>query len=222
MNTIGRNTIAGDLLRGFVERVEEIDEKMDDLRADKRVVMAEAQVANLIPAGINYIVKKRKMKPSERAEDDSLKELYLHAMGMEADNPLFRAVGLMKVDITARESVIESMKAFVPVNGSIEIEAGGGPKVRLTRNSAGEVSVTEVVEKPIDAGKPSAAGRTKPPKVDVPDVDGDGAERLGCQAFRDDVPIINNPFPFGDARRPRWDRGWRVESGGDGMGPEED
>lgn len=220
--SIGRNTIAGDLLRGFVERVEEINEKMDDLRADKRVVMAEAQVANLIPAGINYIVKKRKMKPSERAEDDSLKELYLHAMGMEADNPLFRAVGLMKVDITARESVIESMKAFVPVNGSIEIEAGGGPKVRLTRDQAGDVSVIEVVEKPVEVGKPAAGGKSKPPKVDVPDVDGEGAERLGRQAHHDDVPIISNPFPFGDARRPRWDKGWRVASGGDGMGPEED
>lgn len=218
MNSIGKNTIGGELLRGFVERVEQINEKMDDLRDDKRVVMAEAQQANLIPAGITYIVKKRKMKPSERAEDDSLKAMYLHAMGMEADNPLFRAVGLMKVDITARESVIESMKAFVPMGGSIEIEAGGGPKVRLTRDKDGNVSVTEVVEKPMEQSKAPSGGKTKTAKPDAPDVDGDGAETLGRQAFRDDVAIINNPFPFGDARRPRWDAGWRDESGGDGMG----
>lgn len=217
MNSIGKNTIGGELLRGFVERVENINEQMEDLRADKRVVMAEAQQANLIPAGIAYIVKKRKMKPSERAEDESLKAMYLHAMGMEADNPLFRAVGLMKIDITARESVIAAMKDFVPVNGSIEIEAGGGPKVRLTRDAAGNVSVTEIVEKPAGEAK-SEAGPKGKVKAEVPDVDGDGAERLGREAFKADVAIINNPFPFGDARRPRWDEGWRHEGGGDGMG----
>jgi len=40
--SIGRNTIAGELLRGFVDRVENIDAQIADLRADKNVVMAEA------------------------------------------------------------------------------------------------------------------------------------------------------------------------------------
>lgn len=116
--TIGKNTIASELLRGFVERVESVNEKMDDLRDDKRVIMAEAQQADILPSGISYIVKQRKMKPSERAEDDSLKEMYLHAMGMEPNNPLFRMVGLMKVDITSRESVIAWMPAAVRRCGS--------------------------------------------------------------------------------------------------------
>lgn len=221
MNTIGRNTIGGELLRGFVERVENINEQIKSLGKDKAVVMAEAKQANLVPAGITYIVKKRKMKPSERAEAEALEDMYLHSMGMAADNPLFRAVGLMKVDITARESVIESMKAFVPANGSIEIEAGGGPKVRLTRDAAGNVSVSEVVEKPIEqkdasAGKNAAAAKADIP--DIPDVDAAGAEELGRAAFNADAAIISNPFPYGDARRPIWDKGWRDESGGDGMG----
>jgi uncharacterized protein (UPF0335 family) len=218
--TIGRNTIGGELLRGFVERIENINSQIKELQNDKAVVMAEAKAANLIPAGITYIVKKRKLKPSERSEAEALQDMYMHAMGMAADNPLFRAVGLMKVDITTRESVIEAMRAFVPVGGSIEIEAGGGPRVRLTRDKDGAVSVTEVVEKPVEQSKPS--GSKPKPKPEVPEVDGDGAERLGREAFKADVPIINNPFPFGDARRPRWDSGWRRESGGDGMGPEED
>jgi hypothetical protein len=50
-------------------------------------------------------------------------------------------------------------------------------------------------------------------------VDGYGAELLGREAFKADEPIIKNPFPFGDERRPRWDEGWRKESGTDGMGP---
>lgn len=218
MNTMGKNTIAGELLRGFVERVENINADIKELQNDKAVVMAEAKAANLVPAGLTYIVKKRKMKPSERAESEALEDMYLHAMGMAADNPLFRAVGLMKVDIASRESVIEAMKKFVPVNGSIEVESGGGPKVRLTRDNLGNVSVSEVIEKPVPSPEAATAGKIKPAKPDIPNVDAEGAEALGRHAFVADVPIINNPFPFGDARRPRWDKGWRDEGGNDGMG----
>lgn len=216
MNENLRNTVSGELLRGFVERVEAIDEQIAGLRDDKRVVLAEVQAAGLVPAGIRYIVKKRKMKPSERAEAEALEGMYLHAMGMAADNPLFRAAGLMSVDITAKESVIEAMKRFVPSNGSIVIEAGGAP-VRLTRDAQGNVSVTEVIEKPVETKEPKA-GKAPSAKAPVPDVDADGAERLGREAFRTDAAIITNPFPFGDPRRPRWDKGWRDESGSDGMG----
>lgn len=221
MNVIGRNTIAGELLRGFVERVEHEKEQIKIHNDNIGVIMAEAKAANLVPAGVRYIVKKRKMKPSERSEAEALEDMYLHAMGMAADNPLFRAVGLMSVDIATRESVIEAMKKFVPVNGSITVEAGGAP-VRLTRDADGAISVTEVIEKPVQQEVPGTGKKQRPPKADVPNVNPDEAERMGRQAFKQDVPIINNPFPFGDARRPRWDKGWRDESGGDGMGPEED
>jgi uncharacterized protein (UPF0335 family) len=216
MNTIGKNTIAGELLRGFVERVENINEQMKSLGKDKAVVMAEAKQANLVPAGITYIVKKRKMKPSERSEAEALEDMYLHAMGMEADVPLFRAVGLMRVDIASRESVIEAMKKFVPVNGSITVEAGGAP-VRMTRDADGNISITEVIEKPVQQELPKT-GKKSAPKPEVPDVSPDVAESMGRQAFTDDEPIIANPFPYGDARRARWDQGWRDESGSDGMG----
>jgi uncharacterized protein (UPF0335 family) len=212
---IGRNTIAGELLRGFVERMENLAAQKRQLGQDEGVVMAEAKSKGLVPAAIRFVIKKRKMKPSERQEAESMEDLYLHAMGMATDTPLFRTVGLMRVDINAREQVIEAMKQFVPANGSITVEAGGAP-VRLTRDKDGNVAVTEVIEKPMTG---EAGGKTKPaaPKRDVPDVDGDGAESLGRQAFKDDIPIVQNPFPFGDARRPRWDKGWRDESGGDGM-----
>lgn len=221
MTAMGKNTIAGELLRGFVERVENINEQIKSLNQDKAVVMAEAKAANLVPAGVSYIVKKRKMKPSERAEAEALADMYMHAMGMAADNPLFRAVGLMKVDITSREAVIEAMKKFVPANGSITVDAGGAP-VRLTRDKEGNISVTEVVEKPVSSEKPGkSSGKPVMPKADVPDVDDAGAQELGRTAFRKDVPIISNPFPFGDPRRASWDRAWRDESGTDGMGPDD-
>lgn len=45
-----------------------------------------------------------------------------------------------------------------------------------------------------------------------------GAEQMGRQAARDGKPIIDNPFPFSDARRARFDEGWRKESDSDGLG----
>lgn len=44
------------------------------------------------------------------------------------------------------------------------------------------------------------------------------AEQMGRTAARAGTPIIENPFPFGDQRRARFDEGWRKESESDGMG----
>jgi uncharacterized protein (UPF0335 family) len=220
--TLGRNTISGEALRGVIERVENIDLQKKQLTDDRGAVLAEAKASGFVPACINAVVRLRKLKPSVRQEAETLLDSYLHAMGEATDTPLFRAVGLMKVDITSREQVIDAMKKFVPSSGSITIDAGGAP-VRLTRDADGNVAVTEVVEKPIEMPKPSSgAPKGSKPKADIPDVDGDGAEAYGRQMFKDDIPIIKNPFPFGDPRRARCDEGWRRESGGDGMGPDGD
>lgn len=216
MTTMGKNTIGSEMLRGFVEKLEHIADQKKQLSNDASAVLAEAKASGLIPAAIRFVIRKRKMKPSDRQEAEALEDTYLHSMGMATDTPLFRHVGLMNVDITAREQVIEAMKKFVPPTGSITIEAGGKP-VRLTRDKDGNITVTEVIEKPLQKDLPDTnrpAGRMK---ADVPDVTADVAESMGRQAFKDDVPVIGNPFPYGDERRPRWDKGWREESGSDGM-----
>lgn len=217
---MGKNTIAGEMLRGYVERMEQIADQKKQLTDDAAAIMAEAKAAGLVPAAIRFVIKKRKMKPSDRQECEALEDTYLHSMGMATDTPLFRHVDLMSVDINSRESVIEAMKKFVPATGSIVIEAGGAP-VRLTRDKDSNISVTEVIEQPVQQNVPNTSKRTRA-KPEVPDVTADVAETMGRQAYKDDLPVTSNPFPFGDARRPRWDKGWRDESGGDGMGPEED
>lgn len=219
--TLGRNTVSGEALRGVIERVENIDLQKKQLTDDRGAVLAEAKASGFVPGAINAVVRLRKLKPSVRQEAETLLDSYLHAMGEATDTPLFRAVGLMKVDITSREQVIDAMKKFVPSSGSITIDAGGAP-VRLTRDADGNVAVTEVVEKPVEMPKPGAAPKGAAPKAEVPDVDAAGAEMLGRKAFKGDIPIIKNPFPFGDPRRARFDEGWRRESGGDGMGPDDD
>lgn len=84
-----------------------------------------------------------------------------------------------------------------------------------------EVSASEVVEaapKKTTPRAPQPETKREPP----PDVDADGAEALGRQFAKENRAIIDNPFPFGDTRRPRFDAGWRKETGSDGMGQEDD
>lgn len=213
---VGRNTVSGQMLSAFVDRIETIRAQKKDLTADEALVVAEAKAEGFVPAAIKAVVKIRSMKPHVRQEAEAILDTYLAAMGMAEDTPLFRAVGLMNVDITSRDEVIEALKKLVPENGSIVVEAGGRP-IRLTRDEKGEVTAQEVVEKPQPSVRPpsSASSNRTPP----PDVDDAGAAALGGEAYRDNKPIISNPFPFGDSRRPRWDAGWREASGGDGMGP---
>ncbi len=221
MMTIGQNTPSGVQLQGYVERLERLKADKSQTTLDMREVMAEAAASGFTPAVINHVIKIRAMKPHARQEAEALVDSYLHALGMASEPPIHRLVGQMKVDTTSREQVIEAMKAFVPEGGAITIEAGGKP-VRLARDKDGSVSVTEVVKERVAAKPPAGAAPAGMRKVDVPDVDPDGAEALGREAFRADSPIIANPFPFGDARRPRWDAGWRKEGGSDGMGPDDE
>lgn len=210
---IGHNTVSGQKLSTFVERVESIKAQKKGLGEQEALILAEAKADGFVPAAIRHVVKLRAMKPHDRQEAEAIIETYLHALGMATDTPLFRQVGLMNVDTASRESVIEALKAFVPANGAITVEAAGKP-VKLTRDKDGNVTVSEVIEKPA----PARSATTSSAKADIPDVSADVAEEMGAQAFRDNSPIIANPFPFGDARRARWDGGWRNESGTDGMG----
>ena len=111
------------------------------------------------------------------------------------------------------------MKSFVPPSGKgdITITMEGKP-VRLARNKAGEVELYDVIEKPL----PIKTTPQRKPKADVPECTPDQAEALGKQFAKDNRPVIDNPFPYGDERRPRFDKGWRDQAGGDGMGPSED
>lgn len=215
--SVGLNTESGQLLGRCIERIETIRAEKKQLSESESAVMAEAKAAGFLPSAIRTVVKYRAMKPHDLQEAEALVDTYRHALGMTMDTPLFRQVGLMSIDKASRDEVIEALKKFVPENGSITIEASGRP-VRLTRDKAGEVTASEIVPA---APRPVATegAVSRPERPPVPDVAPEAAEILGVEAFGQNTPIIANPFPFGDARRPRWDAGWRKASGGDGMGP---
>lgn len=218
----GTNTASSEQLRSFVERTETIRAQKKQLSQDEAAVMAEAKAAGYSSKAIKACVRIRAMKPHDRQESEAMLDMYLHSLGMASEPPLFRAAGLMSIDTAVREQVIARMSDFVPTAGAGDITVNmGGQQVRLFRDKDGVVQMQEVVEKP-PTPAPSAGTMPRVTKELPPNVDAAGAGELGKQYARDNRPVIDNPFPFGDPRRAFFDAGWRKETGSDGMGPDED
>lgn len=216
--SLGRNTPDGQRLTGYIQEIERIREEKKQLGEDEKAIFASAKAAGFTPATIRDVLKVRRMKPADRQEAEARLEIYLHAIGMDREAPLFRRVGLMAVDRAAKSDVIEALKLLVPDAGEITVAVGGG-KVRLWRDKAGEAHAEDVVDLPPSElpERPAPAAR---PRKEVPDCSEEEAWELGRVAGRENKPVIANPFPWDDKRRPKWDEGWRVGSGSDGMGPD--
>lgn len=214
---IGWNTKGADLLRGVVERLERLRQEKKAIGEDEKVVMAEAKAQGFAPKIIRACLKAREQKPHDRQEAESLYATYMHALGMAESPPVFRLIGSMQADTASRESLLEALKEMAPSEGDIIFRMGGQP-VRVWRDADGVAHADDWHEPdaaPAAMPSPRPASRPAP---EVPDVDDAGAEALGREAARQNRPVIDNPFPFGDPRRARFDEGWRLENGGDGMG----
>lgn len=220
---VRRNSVQADELRTLVERIERVREQKKAAADDESAIYAEAKSRGYTPKYLRAIVRLRRLPPSERQEDGAMLDIYLGAIGMAQEPPLFRAVARMGVDTGARDAVIDALKLLVPSDGEIIVKCGGAP-MRLWRDRDGTARAEEHVEPARAAaqgrGKSRPAGSDRP-RAEVPAVDGDGAEALGRAAAAADLPIIANPFPWDDKRRARWDLGWRRGAGSDGMGPAE-
>lgn len=226
-NTTSRsvsNTVSGEQLRSFVERIERIREEKKSMTDDEKLVFAEAKSSGFDPKYMKAILKLRAVPPSERQEHEAMLEMYAAAMGMASEAPLFRHIEGMSRDNMAREAVVQALKLMVPEDGEITIRVGQGSRMRIWRDKNGAYA-EEAQERPDSLNqfdqpnsvKPSRANATR--RESMPECTTDEARQLGRDARREDEPIIRNPFPWDDKRRRFWDEGWRQEDGGDGMGP---
>lgn len=143
-DVVGTNSVHGAELRQFVERAERLEEEKKEVGEQIKLVYQEAAGRGFAVRYIRAIVKLRKKKPSEREEDDAMMELYLSALGMAKEAPLFRSIEGMGVDVAARDAVIDAMKLLAPHNGEITLKVGTGPRVRIWRDDAGSARVEEV------------------------------------------------------------------------------
>ena len=87
-DTVG---IAGDRIRSFVERIEQLDIVLQELNESKKEVFAEAKGEGFDVKVLKEIIKLRKQDQDERDEHDSLLDLYMRAMDTAPAEPVANA-----------------------------------------------------------------------------------------------------------------------------------
>ncbi len=76
-DTVG---IAGDRIRSFVERIEQIDSELKDLNEAKKEIFDEAKGEGYDVKILKEVIRLRKQDQKERDEHESLLDTYLHAI----------------------------------------------------------------------------------------------------------------------------------------------
>jgi uncharacterized protein (UPF0335 family) len=83
--------IAGDRIRSFVERIEQIKTELKDLAEAKKEIFAEANGEGFDVKVLKEIIKLRKQDQDERDEHESLLDVYMWAMDKAAPVPAAQA-----------------------------------------------------------------------------------------------------------------------------------
>jgi len=74
--------IAKDQLRAFVERIERMEEEKKAIADDIKEIYAEAKGNGFDTRVLRQIIRIRKQDAAERAEQEAILDLYMHALGM--------------------------------------------------------------------------------------------------------------------------------------------
>jgi len=78
-------TVAREQLRSVVERIERLEEEKKGIADDIREVFGEAKANGYDTKVLRQVISLRKQDLSERQEQDAVRDLYLHALGMIPD-----------------------------------------------------------------------------------------------------------------------------------------
>jgi uncharacterized protein (UPF0335 family) len=74
--------VARDQLRAFVERIERLEEEKKAIADDIKEIYAEAKGNGFDTKVLRQVLRIRKQDQNERAEQEAILDLYLHALGM--------------------------------------------------------------------------------------------------------------------------------------------
>jgi uncharacterized protein (UPF0335 family) len=148
--TVAKGSAAGTELSGIITEVERVRDRKKQISDQEKEIFAAAKAKGYDPKTIRRILSLRSQDEKKRQESEALFDSYMHAIGMAEELPLFRAVGLMGVDVTVGEQVIEALSLLVPTAGEIIVKVGAA-RLRLFRDKDGEPHVEEEAElKPLD------------------------------------------------------------------------
>ena len=80
-------------LRQFIEQIERLEEEKKALASDIRDKYLEAKGVGFDVKALREIIRMRKKSQTEREEEESILEVYMHALGMLNDNVAHMAGG---------------------------------------------------------------------------------------------------------------------------------
>src|SRR5215210_2941476 len=83
--------IAGERIRSFVERIEQLDAEFQELNEQKKEVFAEAKGEGFDVKVLKEIIRLRKQDKDERDEHETLLDVYMRAMDTAAPAPVAEA-----------------------------------------------------------------------------------------------------------------------------------
>lgn len=75
-------------LRQFIEQIERLEEEKKAIAGDIKDKFLEAKCQGFDVKAMRTIIAMRKKDSNQRQEEQSILEVYLHALGMLADTPL--------------------------------------------------------------------------------------------------------------------------------------
>ena len=87
-DTVG---IAGDRIRSFVERIEQIETELKELTEAKKEIFSEAKGEGFDVKVLKEILKLRKQDQDERDEHETLLDVYMRAMDEAKSAPAAKA-----------------------------------------------------------------------------------------------------------------------------------
>jgi uncharacterized protein (UPF0335 family) len=87
-DTVG---IAGDRIRSFVERIEQIETELKELTDAKKEIFSEAKGEGFDVKVLKEILKLRKQDQDERDEHETLLDVYMRAMDEAESAPAAKA-----------------------------------------------------------------------------------------------------------------------------------
>ncbi|MEX0628421.1 MAG: DUF2312 domain-containing protein [Cucumibacter sp.] len=79
---MAQSTVAREKLRAYVERIERLEEERKAIGGDIRDVLAEAKADGFDTKVMRQVIRLRKQDTMERQEQETLLDLYKHALGM--------------------------------------------------------------------------------------------------------------------------------------------
>lgn len=74
--------VARDQLRAFIERIERLEEEKKAIADDIKEIYAEAKGNGFDTKVLRQVIRIRKQDQHERAEQEAILDLYMHALGM--------------------------------------------------------------------------------------------------------------------------------------------